>query len=136
MKINSKYTFLDQLRSHSLSTRSIDNEVTTEENIDNTTATISGCRRVPYIVDFENTGWNFIVAPTSYEAFACNKVDRCENMMTAMNGYSYIMTLSSKNSLTCVPIKFKPISVLYLDSNFDFILRVLPDMIVTHCACR
>ncbi|XP_015909744.1 growth/differentiation factor 8 [Parasteatoda tepidariorum] len=105
------------------------------------------CCLKDYHISFKDIGWDsWIIEPSGYKANICK--GSCENRMDmAENNHSSIMiTLLSKgkikipdeikNSIHCSPKEFKALPIIYIAESGIKIITNLPNMTVTHCACR
>lgn len=93
------------------------------------------CCRYPLKVDFEAFGWDWIIAPKSYEANYC--AGECQHMF--MPKYPHTQLVRYSNTTVagpcCAPLKTSRISMLYFDNDLNIIFGYLPDMVVDRCGC-
>lgn len=103
-------------------------------NCDETTNE-SRCCRYPLTVDFEEFGWDFIIAPKKYEAYYCS--GDCPYMTMTSNAHVHIVQIASNDSIgpCCTPRKMSSISMLYFDEHANVIYGKLPGMVVERCGC-
>lgn len=102
------------------------------------------CRRRQMYVNFSVVGWNdWIVAPLGYDAFYCD--GECEYPMAEhMNTTNHAIVQSLMNSAhpddvpkpCCVPTQLSSISMLYVDTQNNVILKNYQEMVVIGCGCR
>ncbi|KAB7506980.1 Protein decapentaplegic, partial [Armadillidium nasatum] len=102
------------------------------------------CRKNNMYVDFKKLNWDsWIVAPSGFDAFLCN--GDCPNPlakhMNATNHAVYQSIIHSRYpnlvpAPCCVPITYSAISMMYLDSDKEVVLKTYEDMVVESCGCR
>lgn len=108
------------------------------------------CKAQPIVIDFEDLSFsNWILEPKSFQSNYCSGT--CEFPLNERMSYSNYATLQSilnsinmgtrRNSLSselcCTPSKTEPVSIFYKDVNsIDYVVKLLPDMIVNECACH
>ncbi|GLH05775.1 Protein decapentaplegic, partial [Gryllus bimaculatus] len=101
------------------------------------------CQRKMLQVDFSAIGWEkFIVAPQSFEAHYC--AGDCPFPIAEELRPTNHATLQSLvrqlgepvPAPCCVPDHLSSLSLLYLDSSGDVVLKNYPNMAVESCACR
>lgn len=94
------------------------------------------CCRYPLTVDFEEFGWDWIIAPKRYEANYCS--GECPYVFMQKYPHTHLVqqvNLSGTGGPCCAPRKISAISMLYFDDNHNIIYGVLPGMIVDRCGC-
>ncbi|XP_044518853.1 nodal homolog [Gracilinanus agilis] len=101
------------------------------------------CRKVRFQVDFNLIGWgSWIIYPKQYEAFRCE--GECPNPVEEKfrpTNHAYMQSLLKfyqphhVPSTCCVPVKTKPLSMLY-SQNGNVFLDHHKDMIVEECGCH
>lgn len=94
------------------------------------------CCRYPLTVDFEEFGWDWIIAPKKYEANYCS--GECPYVFLQKYPHTHIVHLASPGGTAgpcCAPRKLSPISMLYFDNEFNIIYGLLPGMVVDRCGC-
>ncbi|EEC07767.1 univin protein, putative [Ixodes scapularis] len=94
------------------------------------------CCRYPLTVDFEEFGWDWIIAPKRYEANYCS--GECPYVFMQKYPHTHLIqqvNLSGTGGPCCAPRKISAISMLYFDDNHNIIYGVLPGMIVDRCGC-
>lgn len=97
------------------------------------------CCRYPLTVDFEQFGWNWIIAPKKYSANYCS--GECPSVF--MNNFPHTHLVQQVGGVVghtppgscCSPKRMNSISMLYVDSNYNVIYGVLPNMVVDRCGC-
>ena len=94
------------------------------------------CCRYPLTVDFEEFGWDWIIAPKRYTANYCSG----ECPLIFMQKYPHTHLLQQANppgsrGPCCAPRKMSGISMLYFDDNYNIIYGMLPGMVVDRCGC-
>lgn len=93
------------------------------------------CCRYPLTVDFEEFGWDFIIAPKRYEAHYCS--GDCPFVTLQKHAHTHLLKMASPNSAApcCAPRKFSAISMLYFDKELNVVFGSLPGMVVDRCGC-
>ncbi|KAK5850492.1 hypothetical protein PBY51_001370 [Eleginops maclovinus] len=103
------------------------------------------CSRRYLRVDFADIGWSeWVLAPKSFDAYYCAgacgfpipKVVRPSNHATIQSIVRAVGIVPGVPEPCCVPEKMSPLSVLFLDTNRNMVLKVYPGMSVDTCACR
>lgn len=111
----------------------------------------NACKAKSVTIDFKDLSFSdWILEPKSFQSNYCSgickfsvneKID-FSNYATLQSILSYVNFNNekepSKNSeLCCTPSKLEPVSILFLDTNLiDYVVKVLPDMVVKECSCR
>ncbi|XP_073989818.1 growth/differentiation factor myoglianin isoform X2 [Rhodnius prolixus] len=94
------------------------------------------CCRYPLTVDFEEFGWDWIIAPKKYEANYCS--GECPLVWFQKYAHTHVVQLASppgSDGPCCAPRKMSSISMLYFDQEFNIIYGLLPGMVVDRCGC-
>ncbi|GLH11674.1 Protein 60A [Gryllus bimaculatus] len=94
------------------------------------------CCRYPLTVDFEEFGWDWIIAPKKYEANYCS--GECPYVFLQKYPHTHIVHLAHPTGTVgpcCAPRKMSAISMLYFDNEFNIIYGLLPGMVVDRCGC-
>ena len=94
------------------------------------------CCRYPLTVDFEEFGWDWVIAPKKYEANFCS--GDCPNVFLPKHPHTHIVQLANPKGSTgpcCAPRKLSSISMLYFDDQSNIIYGLLPGMVVELCGC-
>ncbi|KAI9529329.1 hypothetical protein NQZ68_010995 [Dissostichus eleginoides] len=103
------------------------------------------CSRRYLRVDFADIGWSeWVLAPKSFDAYYCagacgfpiSKVVRPSNHATIQSIVRAVGIVPGVPEPCCVPDKMSPLSVLFLDTSRNMVLKVYPGMSVDTCACR
>ncbi|XP_053739969.1 growth/differentiation factor 10b [Synchiropus splendidus] len=103
------------------------------------------CSRRYLKVDFADIGWSeWVLAPKSFDAYYCAgtcgfpipKVVRPSNHATIQSIVRAVGIIPGVPEPCCVPEKMSPLSVLFLDTSRNMVLKVYPGMSVDTCACR
>ncbi|KAL7372663.1 hypothetical protein ABVT39_020273 [Epinephelus coioides] len=103
------------------------------------------CSRRYLRVDFADIGWSeWVLAPKSFDAYYCAgacgfpipKVVRPSNHATIQSIVRAVGIVPGVPEPCCVPEKMSPLSVLFLDTSRNMVLKVYPGMSVDTCACR
>lgn len=95
------------------------------------------CCRYPLTVDFDQFGWEWIIAPRRYEANYCS--GECPFVFLPHYPHTHLVqqatNLHGLNGPCCSPRRMSSISMLYLDHNYNIIYGILPNMVVERCGC-
>lgn len=102
------------------------------------------CKLHSYQVSFSDLGWDhWIIAPHKYNPRYC--MGDCPRILHyGLNSpnHAIVQTFISElgvadiPSLSCVPYKYKPISVLMMERNDNIVYKEYEDMIAESCTCR
>ncbi|XP_041835050.1 growth/differentiation factor 8-like isoform X2 [Melanotaenia boesemani] len=94
------------------------------------------CCRYPLIVDFEEFGWDWIIAPKRYRANYCS--GECEFMHLQQYPHAHLVNKANPRGTAgpcCTPTKMSPINMLYFNRKEQIIYGTIPSMVVDHCGC-
>ncbi|RWS12911.1 Growth/differentiation factor 8-like protein [Dinothrombium tinctorium] len=94
------------------------------------------CCRYPLTVDFEEFGWDWIIAPKRYEANYCS--GECPYVFLQKYPHTHLVQQANPSGSAgpcCAPRKMSAISMLYFDDNYNIIYGMLPGMVVDRCGC-
>ncbi|XP_037332900.2 growth/differentiation factor 8-like [Pungitius pungitius] len=94
------------------------------------------CCRYPLTVDFEEFGWDWIIAPKRYRANYCS--GECEFMHLEQYPHAHLVNKASPRGTVgpcCTPTKMSPINMLYFNRKEQIIYGKIPSMVVDHCGC-
>lgn len=94
------------------------------------------CCRYPLTVDFEEFGWDWIIAPKKYEANYCS--GECPFVFLQKYPHTHLVQQANPSGSAgpcCAPRKMSSISMLYFDDNNNIIYGLLPGMVVDRCGC-
>ncbi|KAF4533328.1 hypothetical protein B566_EDAN004449 [Ephemera danica] len=95
------------------------------------------CCRYPLTVDFEEFGWDWIIAPKKYDANYCS--GECPYVFLQKYPHTHIVQQANPQGTAgpcCAPRKMSSISMLYFDNEFNIIYGLLPGMVVDRCGCQ
>ncbi|CAH1268709.1 BMP2 [Branchiostoma lanceolatum] len=100
------------------------------------------CKRHGLYVDFEDLGWDWIIAPVGYTAYYCK--GQCPAIMGQhLRPTNHAVVQNILGTLDarvppakCVPAALRPISVLHYEDNGSIVYKEYPDMVAMSCACR
>ncbi|XP_071961732.1 growth/differentiation factor 8-like isoform X1 [Antedon mediterranea] len=88
-------------------------------------------------IDFKKFGWDWVIAPTSFNANYCKGECPISPVMTSsVSELSWFLSKESAVNRCCSPTKLKPLTMIYSDKNFRFVVDEVPDMIVESCLCN
>lgn len=94
------------------------------------------CCRYPFVVNFEEFGWDWIIAPKQYDANYCS--GECPYSFLQKYPHTHIVHLSApqrSGGPCCGPRKMSGISMLYFDHDLNIMFGILPGMVVESCGC-
>ncbi|KAK7938319.1 hypothetical protein WMY93_001645 [Mugilogobius chulae] len=96
----------------------------------------SRCCRYPLTVDFEDFGYDWIIAPKRFKANYCS--GECE--YTHLQKYPHTHLVNNANPRgtagpCCTPTKMSPINMLYFNHEEQIIYGKIPSMVVDRCGC-
>ena len=102
------------------------------------------CKLHSYQVAFSDLGWDhWIIAPHKYNPRYC--MGDCPRILHyGLNSPNHAIVQSFISELgvadipppSCVPYKYKPISVLMMEQNDNIVYKEYEDMIAESCTCR
>lgn len=102
------------------------------------------CQRRILRVDFQDLGWqDWILAPSGYDAYYC--YGECSFPLNShMNATNHAIVQTLVNLMDpdnvskpcCAPTKLSGISVIYLDSSSNVVLKKFSSMMVMSCGCH
>ncbi|XP_072252600.1 growth/differentiation factor 8 [Leuresthes tenuis] len=96
----------------------------------------SRCCRYPLTVDFEDFGWDWIIAPKRYKANYCS--GECEYMHLQKYPHTHLVNKANPRGTAgpcCTPTKMSPINMLYFNDKEQIIYGKIPSMVVDRCGC-
>ncbi|XP_077393216.1 growth/differentiation factor 8 [Festucalex cinctus] len=96
----------------------------------------SRCCRYPLTVDFEDFGWDWIIAPKRYKANYCS--GECEYMHLQKYPHTHLVNKANPRGNAgpcCTPTKMSPINMLYFNRKEQIIYGKIPAMVVDRCGC-
>nr|AHC02688.1 MSTN2 [Takifugu flavidus]AHC02690.1 MSTN2 B [Takifugu flavidus] len=96
----------------------------------------SRCCRYPLTVDFEDFGWDWIIAPKRYKANYCS--GECEYMHLQKYPHTHLVNKANPRGTAgpcCTPTKMSPINMLYFNQEQQIIYGKIPSMVVDRCGC-
>uniref|UniRef100_A0A3Q4BUS3 Growth/differentiation factor 8 n=1 Tax=Mola mola TaxID=94237 RepID=A0A3Q4BUS3_MOLML len=96
----------------------------------------SRCCRYPLTVDFEDFGWDWIIAPKRYKANYCS--GECEYMHLQKYPHTHLVNKANPRGTAgpcCTPTKMSPINMLYFNREEQIIYGKIPSMVVDRCGC-
>ncbi|CAG9109127.1 unnamed protein product [Plutella xylostella] len=94
------------------------------------------CCRYPLVVNFEEFGWDWIIAPKQYDANYCS--GECPYSFLQKYPHTHLVHLASPQGSggpCCAPRKMSSISMLYFDNELNIIYGTIPGMVVESCGC-
>ncbi|KAM4731484.1 growth/differentiation factor 8 [Anableps anableps] len=96
----------------------------------------SRCCRYPLTVDFEDFGFDWIIAPKRYKANYCS--GECEYMHLQKYPHTHLVNKANPGGSAgpcCSPTKMSPINMLYFNDKEQIIYGTIPFMVVDRCGC-
>ncbi|KAL7831516.1 hypothetical protein SRHO_G00310190 [Serrasalmus rhombeus] len=96
----------------------------------------SRCCRYPLTVDFEDFGWDWIIAPKRYKANYCS--GECEQVHLQKYPHTHLVNKANPRGTAgpcCTPTKMSPINMLYFNHREQIIYGKIPSMVVDLCGC-
>ncbi|KAI2660816.1 Growth/differentiation factor 8 [Labeo rohita] len=96
----------------------------------------SRCCRYPLTVDFEDFGWDWIIAPKRYKANYCS--GECDYMHLQKYPHTHLVNKANPRGTAgpcCTPTKMSPINMLYFNGKEQIIYGKIPSMVVDRCGC-
>ncbi|XP_043988013.1 growth/differentiation factor 8 [Gambusia affinis] len=94
------------------------------------------CCRYPLTVDFEDFGWDWIIAPKRYKANYCS--GECEYMHLEKYPHTHLVNQANPRGSAgpcCTASKMSPINMLYFNHMEQIIYGKIPSMVVDRCGC-
>ncbi|CAK1595430.1 unnamed protein product [Parnassius mnemosyne] len=94
------------------------------------------CCRYPLAVNFEEFGWDWIIAPKQYDANYCS--GECPYSFLQKYPHTHIVHLAAPQGSggpCCAPRRMSSISMLYFDHDLNIIYGTIPGMVVESCGC-
>jgi growth differentiation factor 8/11 len=97
------------------------------------------CCRFPLEVDFEEMGWDWIIAPKLYRPYYCS--GDCPFVFQPLSPHTHITYQHADRHRRlaagpcCTPAKMSSISMLYFDERGNIIYATLPKMVADQCGC-
>lgn len=109
--------------------------------------TSSGCRLVPWTVDFVKLGWErFIVFPKTFLANSCEGQcapvemhhDLLEYSVFNLSSYEVLRFLHGEKTgeRSCKPAKFGSQALLFYGQDKTMIMKIISNMRVLECECK
>ncbi|CAF1200222.1 unnamed protein product [Adineta steineri] len=111
-------------------------------NDTNIISELDSCSVKPFVIDFSDLGFSsWMIEPKNFMANIC--LGSCQTkLMTnhALLQY-FLQRLGIRNDIElpkagCVPERYSFLNVFYKSSDYNYIIRRLPNMIVDACQCR
>ncbi|KAI5636452.1 transforming growth factor beta like domain-containing protein [Phthorimaea operculella] len=94
------------------------------------------CCRYPLVVNFEEFGWDWVIAPKSYDANYCS--GECPYSFLQKYPHTHLVHLAApagSGGPCCAPRRMSSISMLYFDHDLNIIYGTVPGMVVETCGC-
>ncbi|KAJ8705253.1 hypothetical protein PYW07_011080 [Mythimna separata] len=94
------------------------------------------CCRYPLVVNFEEFGWDWIIAPKIYDANYCS--GECPYSFLQKYPHTHLVHLAAPQGSggpCCAPRRMSSITMLYFDHDYNIIYGTIPGMVVESCGC-
>ncbi|KAK5610466.1 hypothetical protein CRENBAI_004300 [Crenichthys baileyi] len=94
------------------------------------------CCRYPLTVDFEEFGWDWIIAPKRYRANYCS--GECEFLDLQPYPHAHLVNKANPRVTVgpcCTPTKMSPINMLYFNHKEQIIYEKIWSMVADTCGC-
>ncbi|XP_070566808.1 growth/differentiation factor 8-like [Ptychodera flava] len=94
------------------------------------------CCHYPLTVDFEEFGWDWIIAPKIYEANYC--AGECPHNFLPKYSHTHITEGADINGnvgACCTAVETSEITMLYFNTSENILFGRLPNMVVESCGC-
>ncbi|KAL4712534.1 hypothetical protein ACJJTC_007550 [Scirpophaga incertulas] len=94
------------------------------------------CCRYPLVVNFEEFGWDWIIAPKLYDANYCS--GECPYSFLQKYPHTHLVHLAAPQGSggpCCAPRRMSSMSMLYFDHDLNIIYGTIPGMVVESCGC-
>ncbi|KAL4222291.1 hypothetical protein ACF0H5_018328 [Mactra antiquata] len=113
---------------HNRKKRSYPNNICEEDE------NVESCCRYPLRVSFVQFGWDWVIAPTGYNANYCS--GKCRFRHLENNPSAYILQQAPAGvGPCCTPSLLYPLSMLYFDNEGNILYTHMQKMIVERCGC-
>ncbi|GMT36895.1 hypothetical protein PFISCL1PPCAC_28192, partial [Pristionchus fissidentatus] len=88
------------------------------------------------VIDFEEIGWDFVVAPRKWDTGAC--AGQCkERTKNPLNNISRDAALDSagQGATCCHPDAFDSLQMVFINPSNNVVVKEVEGMIAVRCAC-
>jgi len=100
------------------------------------------CSLKPLVIDFSDLGFSsWLLEPKSYMANLCS--GSCQPKLMTNHGLVqyFLQRLGVRNDIelpdsSCVPERYSSLTIFYRSSDYNYLIRRVPNMIVDECHCR
>lgn len=105
-------------------------------------AEMEKCAVKPLVVDFSDLGFSsWLIEPKTYSANLCSGQCEKKSMTNHALVQYFLQRLDVRNDIDfpeacCVPQRYSSLMIFYKSSEFHYLIRRLPKMIVEECHCR
>ena len=99
----------------------------------------SRCCRYPLMVSFREIGWDWVIAPDSFQAYYCD--GSCPYRFRAAHRFSSVQSILhmlnplSVPSPSCTPQDLSPLELLHATKNGGLAVTRVNQMVVGNCGC-
>ncbi|XGW17213.1 hypothetical protein V3C99_002097 [Haemonchus contortus] len=102
-----------------------------------------GCCLYDLIVDFQQIGWKFIIAPHKYNAYMCRgdctvnhtHVSRSGHTKVAKTGVITRQDATGNQGMCCHPAEYDAVRMIYMNGDNQVTMARVPGMIARKCTC-
>ncbi|UJR20492.1 hypothetical protein I4U23_023620 [Adineta vaga] len=100
------------------------------------------CSVKPFVIDFADLGFaSWMIEPKNFMANLCSGSCQTKSMTNHALLQYFLQRLGIRNDLDlpkagCVPDRYSSLNVFYKSSDYNYLIRRLPNMIVDACHCR
>lgn len=103
-----------------------------------------GCCLYDLIVDFQEIGWKFIIAPHKYNAYMCrgdctvNHTHISRSAHTKVSKHGGVITrqdATGNQGMCCHPAEYDAVRMIYMNADNQVTMARVPGMIARKCTC-
>ncbi|KAG5869522.1 hypothetical protein JTB14_015733 [Gonioctena quinquepunctata] len=93
------------------------------------------CCRYPLLVDFGSIGFDFIIAPRTFNSYMCSGECSFLTLQKYLHTHLKQITMPDSSPPCCTPRKLGSISMLYFDEHLNILSGSMPGIVVEKCGC-
>ncbi|CAF0964527.1 unnamed protein product [Rotaria sp. Silwood1] len=100
------------------------------------------CSVKPFVIDFSDLGFaSWMIEPKNFMANLCSGSCQTKLMTNHALLQHFLQRLGIRNDINlpkagCVPERYSSLTMFYKSSDYNYLIRRLPNMIVEACHCR
>ncbi|VDL69361.1 unnamed protein product [Nippostrongylus brasiliensis] len=102
-----------------------------------------GCCLYDLIVDFQQMGWKFIIAPHKYNAYMCRGDCSVNHTHVTRSGHTRIskagiitrQDATGNQGMCCHPAEYDAVRMIYMNGDNQVTMARVPGMIARKCTC-